>query len=268
MTHWGETAVTDTGNEMLNEQMAGRFLTVTAAYGGTGLVDAGILASQTALKEKKQTLSITNDETTSAGRMITIQVTNADAEYELNQIGLFAKLDVARNPDAEEKMLCIMQDRQEKGAIIVPSTADPTFVLELYCTIKITNNGRFEVTIDKTGIVNIAHLERKIAEHSKDGSAHQDIRDELAALETQTKLEIGTVTISNQQAYPFPGAGQTVDLKTDRKNTDYTVVVEVESAVGNVQAVEVYDKATNGFKVRIDGSASEAKIKYYVSGGM
>lgn len=268
MKHWSETAVTDTGNEMLNEQMAGRFLTVTAAYGGTGLVGADELAAQTGLKEKKQTLSITNDETTSTGRMITIQVTNADEEYELNQIGLFAKLDVAREPEAEEKLLCIMQDRQEKGAIIVPSTADPTFVLELYCTIKITNNGRFEVTIDKTGIVNIAHLERRIAEHSEDGSAHQDIRDALAALKAQTELEIGTVEISNSQEYPFLAAGQTVNLKTLRSTTDYTVVTEVESATGNVQAVEVFDKATNGFKIRLDGSASKATVKYYVSGGM
>lgn len=163
MKHWDETVVTDVGNEMLNEMMAGRFLTVTAAYGGTGLVDAEELAHQTDLLERKQTVSIINDETTSEGRTITIQITNAEAEYELNQIGIFAKLDAARNPQAEAKMLCIMQDRQEKGAIIVPSTEDPTFVLELYCIIKISNDGRFEVTVDKTGIVSLAYLEKELA---------------------------------------------------------------------------------------------------------
>lgn len=163
MKHWNETVVTDVGNEMLNEMMAGRFLTVTAAYGGTGLVDAGEMAQQTDLLDRKQTVSIINDETTGEGRTITLQIKNAEAEYELNQIGIFAKLDAARDPQAEEKMLCIMQDRQEKGAIIVPSTEDPTFVLELYCIIKISNDGRFEVTVDKTGIVSLAYLEKELA---------------------------------------------------------------------------------------------------------
>lgn len=163
MTHWNETVVTDIGNEMLNEMMAGRFLTVTAAHGGTGLVDTGELAKQTDLLARKQTVKIINDETTSEGRTITLQIANADEEYELNQIGIFAKLDAARDPQAEEKLLCIMQDRQEKGAIIVPSTEDPAFVLELYCVIKISNNGRFEVTVDKTGIVSLAYLEKELA---------------------------------------------------------------------------------------------------------
>lgn len=268
MTHWGETAVTDVGNEMLNEQMAGRFLTVTAAYGGTGLVEADELTSQTAMKEKKQTLSIISDKTTKDGRLITIQVANADEEYELNQIGIFAKLDAERNPETEEQLLCIMQDRQEKGAIIIPSTEDPTFVLELYCTIRIVNNGRFAVTIDRTGIVSIAHMEERIAEHSEDGTAHQDIRSELSTLQSQTSLEIGTVEFTNTQAYPFPAEAKTVDLEIERANLDYTVQTELLDSVGNVQSIEVFDKQTNGFKIRIDGSATSATVKYYVSGGM
>lgn len=268
MTHWSETVVTDGGEEMLNEQMAGRFLTVTAAYGGTGLVDVDELASQTTLKEQKQTLSIIRDETTKEGRTITVQVTNADEEYELNQIGLFAKLDVERNPQAEERLLCIMQDRQEKGAIIIPSTKDPTFVLELYCIIKITNTGRFIVEIDKTGIVNLAFLERTMAEHDDDEDAHPDIRAQLADAEAQTFYEIGTVEFENTQDYPFPAEAKTVNLETPRLSLDYTVQTEVSSSTGNVQAVEVFDKQLNGFKVRIDGSASAATVKYYVSGGM
>lgn len=268
MTHWNETVVTDIGNEMLNEMMAGRFLTVTAAHGGTGLVNARELAKQTDLLARKQTVKIINDETTSEGRTITLQIANADEEYELNQIGIFAKLDAGRNPQAEEKMLCIMQDRQEKGAIIVPSTEDPSFVLELYCIIKITNTGRFEVTIDKTGIVNIAHMEERMAEHDEDGEAHKDIREGLSALESQTSLEIGTVEFTNTQAYPFPAEAKTVDLEIERASLDYTVQTELLDSVGNVQSIEVFDKQTNGFKIRIDGSATSATLKYYVSGGM
>ena len=268
MTHWNEAAVTNVGNDMLNEMMAGRNLTVTAAYGGTGLVDAEDIATQTALVDQKQTLSIIDDKTTSDGRTITVQITNADAEYELNQVALYAKLDAARDPQAEAKMLCLMQDRQEKGAIIVPSTEDPSFVLELYCIIKITNTGRFEVTIDKTGIVNIARMEERVAEHDEDREAHKDIREGLSALESQTSLEIGTVEFTNTQAYPFPAEAKTVDLEIERANLDYTVQTELLDSVGNVQSIEVFDKQTNGFKIRIDGSASEATVKYYVSGGM
>lgn len=268
MTHWNEAAVTNVGNDMLNEMMAGRTLTVVAAYGGSGLVDADALGSQTALADQKQTLSIIDDKTTSDGRTITVQITNADAEYELTQVGLFAKLDATRDPQAEAKMLCILQDRQEKGAIIVPSTDDPTFVLELYCTIKITNTGRFDVTIDKTGVVNFARLEERMAEHDEDIYSHPDLRAELAELETQTSLEIGTVEFSNTQAYPFPAEAKTVSLKLERQSLDYTVQTEVLESTGNVQAIEVFDKQRNGFKVRIDGSASAATVKYYVSGGM
>ena len=40
MAHWSESAVTNIGVTMLNEYMAGRRLTITAAYGGSGLVEA------------------------------------------------------------------------------------------------------------------------------------------------------------------------------------------------------------------------------------
>ena len=49
---------------------------------------------------------------------------------------------------------------------------------------------------------------------------------------------------------------------------DYVVNVEVTAAAGNIQTVEVYDKQLNGFKLRYDGSATSATIKYYVTGGM
>jgi len=46
------------------------------------------------------------------------------------------------------------------------------------------------------------------------------------------------------------------------------VQVELESANGNVQGLEVYDKQLNGFKIRYDGSATTVTVKYYVTGGM
>lgn len=82
------------------------------------------------------------------------------------------------------------------------------------------------------------------------------------------RAEKGSVTITNNQAYPFNGGIATVALATPRQNLDYITNVEIAAAVGNVQAIEVYDKQLNGFKIRYDGSATSVTVKYYVTGGM
>lgn len=81
-------------------------------------------------------------------------------------------------------------------------------------------------------------------------------------------FEAGSVKITNGQAYPFNSGTATIVLNTPRQNMNYVVNVEVTAATGNVQTVEVYDKQLNGFKLRYDGSATSATIKYYVTGGM
>lgn len=81
-------------------------------------------------------------------------------------------------------------------------------------------------------------------------------------------FESGSVRLTNSQAYPFNAGTATVVLNTPRQNMDYVVNVEVTAAAGNIQTVEVYDKQLNGFKLRYDGSATSATIKYYVTGGM
>lgn len=87
-------------------------------------------------------------------------------------------------------------------------------------------------------------------------------------ISTQESAEKGSVTITNNQAYPFNTGIATVALGTPRQNLDYITNIEIAAAVGNVQAIEVYDKQLNGFKIRYDGSATSVTIKYYVTGGM
>lgn len=58
MAHWKDAAVTNDGVEMLNEWMAGRFIRITSAYGGTGTVDAAFLTEQTDLVERRQKLHL------------------------------------------------------------------------------------------------------------------------------------------------------------------------------------------------------------------
>jgi len=95
------------------------------------------------------------------------------------------------------------------------------------------------------------------------------VRSEASAqINAQESAEKGSVTITNNQAYPFNAGSATVALSVRRKNLDYVISTEIAAAAGNVQAVEVYDKQLNGFKIRFDGSATSVTIKYHVTGGM
>lgn len=89
-----------------------------------------------------------------------------------------------------------------------------------------------------------------------------------AQISARESAEKGSVTLSNSQAYPFNSGDATVALAVPRQNMDYIIHTEIAAASGSVQAVEVYDKQLNGFKIRYDGSALSVTIKYYVTGGM
>ena len=183
MSHWKDAAVTNDGVEMLNEWMAGRFIRITSAYGGTGTVDAAFLTEQTDLVERRQQLHLLGEEDNAKGKTVQIQVSNAEVmeEYELNQVGVYAKLDPERDPDAEERLLFIMQD--QKG-VTIPSAMDASFMLELYAMIGITNNGRFDVSVSAAGVVTMAYLRefmaRTLQAHNADSEAHPEIREQLA----------------------------------------------------------------------------------------
>lgn len=168
MAHWSESAVTNVGVAMLNEYMAGRRLTITGAYGGSGLVDENKLVEQTGLLEQKQTLNIVEVADAPSGKTLTIQVHNkglAEA-YSLSQIGVYARLD---GEDETEQLLFITQDR---NPVLVPPESEELFVFELYYNVGITNTGRFHVTIDAAGVVTLERLRRELS----------PIQDELAEL--------------------------------------------------------------------------------------
>ena len=183
MAHWKDAAVTNNGAEMLNEWMAGRFIRITSAYGGTGTVDAAFLTEQTDLVERRQKLHLLGEEDNAEGKTVQIQVSNAEVmeEYELNQVGVYAKLDPERDPEAEERLLFIMQDQR---GVTIPSGMDASFMLELYAMIGITNNGRFDVSASAAGVVTMAYLRefmaRTLQAHNTDPEAHPDIRALLA----------------------------------------------------------------------------------------
>ena len=193
MAHWKDAAVTNEGVEMLNEWMAGRKICIVAAFGGTGTVDKELLTEQTGLVDARQELYLLGEEDSTDGKTVQVQVQNAtvmEEEYELNQVGVFAALDLKDTDSPQEirermKLLFIMQDG--KG-VTIPSAMEASFLLELYCMIGITNNGRFEVSISAAGIVTAAYLrevlERTIAAHNADPGAHNSLAARMLAIET------------------------------------------------------------------------------------
>lgn len=187
MAHWKNAAVTNVGVEMLNEWMAGRFIKITAAYGGTGTVEPEELVNQTGLVDQRQGLQLLGEENGLEGKTVRVQVSNVGVmeEYELNQVGVYAKLDADRDPEAEERLLFIMQDEQ---GVTIPSSFDAGFLLELYCMIGITNTGRFEVSMSSAGVVTTAYmrevLEKTMQEHNADEGAHADIREKIENVTT------------------------------------------------------------------------------------
>ena len=106
MAHWKDAAVTNEGVEMLNEWMAGRKICIVAAFGGTGTVDKELLTEQTGLVDARQELYLLGEEDSTDGKTVQVQVQNATVmeEYELNQVGVYAALDVKKDEDAPEEI--------------------------------------------------------------------------------------------------------------------------------------------------------------------
>jgi len=84
----------------------------------------------------------------------------------------------------------------------------------------------------------------------------------------QVATEEKTITLTNNQSYPFNNSKRTIALTTARNFTDYTVEAEVLEHSGNVGDVKIFDRMLNGFKVAYDGSATSVTIKLRIKGGM
>ena len=91
----------------------------------------------------------------------------------------------------------------------------------------------------------------------------------IGKLEADDTPEIKTVTLTNNQKWPFNNSQQTVSLATNRPTTNYTVDAEIKSvAGGTVQDVLITDRLANGFKVAFDGDAAGAVVKLIIKGGI
>lgn len=80
--------------------------------------------------------------------------------------------------------------------------------------------------------------------------------------------EVGQVTLTNTQTYPFNNSKVTVALAKPRNTLNYTVQTEIISASGFPGEIKISDKQVNGFKIEFTGSATSVTVKYIVRGGM
>lgn len=87
-------------------------------------------------------------------------------------------------------------------------------------------------------------------------------------LQAAQAVEEHTVTLTNDQSYPFNNSQQTISLDVTRTTTAYTVDVEIGDHDGDVGDVVISDKLLNGFKVRYDGSAKSATVTLRIKGGL
>lgn len=94
--------------------------------------------------------------------------------------------------------------------------------------------------------------------------AHTDKETELSS---ETIGEVGTVTLSNSETFPFNNSQVSVSLTKARSTLNYIVIAEVTAATGNVGEIVISDKLVNGFKIAFTGSATSATVKYKVIGG-
>lgn len=204
MAHWSESAVTNVGVAMLNEYMAGRRLTITAAYGGSGLVDEDKLVEQENLLERKQALHIVEVSDAPSGKTLTIQIYNKDLTeaYSLSQIGVYAKLD---GVNEKEQLLFVTQDR---NPVLVPPESEELFTFELYYNVGITNTGRFHVTINAAGVATLDRLRREMSALSGEivsgdvSTPLEDASGEAICAGNGTEIRAHRKSVPNSAAVP------------------------------------------------------------------
>lgn len=83
------------------------------------------------------------------------------------------------------------------------------------------------------------------------------------------KSEIQTITLTNNQEYPFNNSIKTVNLLETRNSLNYSIIIEVMNGIGGfIGDIVITEKALNGFKIAYTGSATSIEVKLYIQGGI
>lgn len=88
-------------------------------------------------------------------------------------------------------------------------------------------------------------------------------------LDNEAAVEEHTVTLTNNQKYPFNNSKTTINLTKARTDKTYVVDVEITAhSGGEVGDIKITDKLLNGFKVEFDGSATSVTVTLRIKGGL
>ena len=97
--------ITNNGNDLLTRWVEGKNLHITRAAAGQGRVEQTAMLAQSALVNEKQTVSIVSNTPAEKGQRLKLQVTaQAAVGYNLNQFGVWARLD-----EEEDQMIALFQ---------------------------------------------------------------------------------------------------------------------------------------------------------------
>lgn len=206
--------ITNSGSELLAQWTVGKTLTITRAAAGTGRVSEAAMLAQTALVSEKQTASILSNKTTAQGQKLQLQVTPLVTGYQLNQLGIWAKLD-----SGTAKLIALFQTDTDAGVEIPGKSDVPDYVYTFYGLLEFANTGgTLQVTIDPSALATTAAVSAAIKTHNESADAHADIREDVAALQTHANSKSNPHGVTKSQV----GLGNVPNVATNDQTPTYT----------------------------------------------
>ena len=180
--------ITNAGKEVLAKWVDGKTLSIDSAMTGTGTVPEVSLTAQTDLVARVQEMSMTSYSSTGSGRKIKLQIGPSDAEYRMNQIGIWGSVDGA------SALLMIFQNMD--GVMVYSAESSPDYKYVFYATLVTDNTGSLTVNIDTSTGVTYGEFRDRTEE--LDGEIG-DLRDVIGGYETSV-IEPGTTAINYHDA--------------------------------------------------------------------
>ena len=150
---FNHSIITDVGSQLQEAWIEGTVLTFTGAACGVGVVPNDQMGAQTALKDQRQTMSITASEVVEGGIKLTLYVTSSgvSTDFKANQIGVFAKI------GTDDPVLFALW--QDGDGLPIPSQASMAdFSFTMYATLHMSNTGEFTITVNPDELVSQEQL--------------------------------------------------------------------------------------------------------------
>ena len=151
MSLWTDAILTTKGLNLQAKLLSsGEPFEITKVTGGSGKVEVDQLPEQTAVSQKKQTLTIQkvsySEDKKSAVMSVLLSNIGLATGYSLAQVGIYAN-----DPDEGEILYAIMQANDDGETI--PAASEKTYSVQFDITLHFDNAATVNVTIDPAGLV-------------------------------------------------------------------------------------------------------------------